>query len=118
MADSELSRLVADIAQVSVALTKEAGDLDSIIGNFEGILRRLNTAGLTVEIPLWDHPPPRVTRMVGFQAMIERREIFLVFAKSEADWRLQVQREIYVEEASPPASRASRNEVARSRLFV
>ncbi len=117
MADSELSRLAADISQFSAALTEEAGDLDSIIGNFEGILRRLNTAGLNVEIPLWDHPPPRVTRRVMFQEMIERREIFLVFAKSDADWRLQVQREIYVEDASLPASRLSRNEGARSRLF-
>src|SRR5713101_8086717 len=103
MADSELSSLAADISQFSAALTEEAGDLDSIIGKFEGILRRLNTAGLNIEIPLWDHPPPRVTRKVMFQEMIERREIFLVFAKSDADWRLQVQRDIYVEEASPPA---------------
>src|SRR5260370_42492664 len=52
-----------------------------------------------------------------FQEMIERREIFLVFAMSDSEWRLQGRREIYVEEASPPASRLSRNEQPRTRLF-
>lgn len=98
MADSDLSRLAAEISELSSALTAETVDVDSIIGNFEGVLRRLNAAGLTVEVPLWDNPPPRVTRRVQLKEVVTRREIALVFAPSESEWRLQVRRDIYVEE--------------------
>jgi hypothetical protein len=102
MADSELTRLAADISQLSSALTEETGDVDSIIGKFERILRRVNTAGLSVEIPLWDTPPPRTARRVAAQ-IVTRREIALVFAQSEAEWRLQVRRDTYGDVVYPTA---------------
>jgi len=102
MADSELTRLAADISQLSSALTEETGDVDSIIGKFERILRRVNTAGLSVEVALWDTPPTRTARRVASQ-IVTRREIALVFAQSEAEWRLQVRRDIYGDVVYPTA---------------
>jgi len=108
MADSELPRLAADISQLSSALTEAAADVDAIIANFEGVLRRLNTAGLTVEVPLWDNQPSRVTRRLVGTDVVTRRELWLVFAKTETDWRLQVRRDVYadaigVSQPAPPA---------------
>lgn len=97
MADSELSRLAADIAQLSSALTEESSDVDAIIGSFERILRGVNTARLTVEVALWDTPPPRTVRRVGATQIETRRAIALVFAPSGAEWRLQVRRDTYGE---------------------
>jgi len=97
MADSELSRIAAEISQLSSALTKETVHVDAIIGTFEGVLRRLNTAGLTVEMPLWESPPPRVTRRVAHTDVLTRREIALVFTKADEEWRLQVRRDVYAD---------------------
>jgi hypothetical protein len=107
MADSELSRLAAEISQLSSALTEATVHVDAIIGTFEGVLRRLNTTGLTVEVPLWESPPPRVTRRVGYTDVLTRREIALVFAKADEEWRLQVRRDVYADAVSahqPPPS--------------
>jgi len=102
MADSELPRLAADISQLSSALTEATGDVDALIGNFESILRGANTAGLSVEVPLWDTPSPRTTRGVQSKQIVTRRDIALVFSQSAAEWRLQVRRDIYVEEQPTP----------------
>ncbi len=104
MADSELSRLASNISELTSALTAETVDVDSIIGDFEGVLRRLNAAGLTVEVPLWDNPPPRVTRRVRLKEVVTRREIALIFAPSESESRLQVRRDFYVDEVHQPLS--------------
>jgi hypothetical protein len=117
MADSELSRLASEISELSSALTAETVDVDSIIGNFEGVLRRLNAAGLTVEVPLWDNPPPRVTRRVRLKEVVTRREIALVFAPSESEWRLQVRRDIYVDEGHQFLSPLAWTQAPRPKLL-
>ena len=100
MADSELSRLAADITRLSSTLAEETVDVDAIIRNFEGILRRANTAGLTVDVTLWDGPAPRAKRRMGLKEVVTRRDIALVFAQSESEWRLQIRRDIYEEAQS------------------
>ncbi len=100
MADSELSRLTAEISQLSSALTEEIGDVDFLIGKFERILRGVNTAGLSIEIPLWDTPPAKTARRVGAKQLVTRREIALVFGQTGGEWRLHVRRDIYGHVAS------------------
>ena len=101
MADSDLSRLTSDIAQLSSTLAKETGDVDAIIRDFESIMHRANTAALTVEVSLWDDPPHRAKRHLRSKEIVTRRDIALVFAQSEGEWRLQVRRDLF--EEVPPA---------------